>query len=96
MFLPEFSLIDFVEDLENPELPDKVIEEASQLLLGISLAQSTLDDLGSVLSPVPGEWTIAWYEYQDDQGDMIKKEVVESRLVSCFQSMLQLGEFQLM
>jgi len=94
--LTEFSLIDVVEEVSEVPLPRVVIAETAELLLGLQLDESGIDNLESILSPVPNEWTLAWYDYIGDPEDVMKKEVVEARLRSTFQSMLQLGEFQLM
>jgi len=96
ILLEEFSLISLVEDLNEPVLPRKVIAEVAELLLGLPLSESGIDNLESILSPVDNEWTLSWFDYTDNPTDEMKKEVVESRLRSTFRAMLQLGEFQLM
>lgn len=93
------DLIDFVGQLSTPELPNEMLEEASFLLLGTPLSQEAIERLKDIL--LSGQqsdyyWTSAWYSHTNDPSNEEYKLVVESRLKITFQSMLQLGEFQLM
>lgn len=94
--LPGFSLIDFAEELENPENPQALVEESSNLLLGLPLSEENKIGLEGILDPIGNQWVLEWNDYQADPSNEMKKTVVESRLKALFQAMLQMGEFQLM
>ncbi len=93
---PEFSLIDFVEGLDTPDDPSALVEEATDLLLGVALAADKKEGLVNILDPIGTQWGLEWNDYVADPDNEMKKSVVESRLRSLFQAMLQFGEFQLM
>ena len=93
------DLIAFISQLSTPELPKEMLEEASFLLLGTPLSLEAIERLKDIL--LSGQqsdyyWTAAWYSHTNDPSNEEYKLVVESRLKITFQSMLQLGEFQLM
>lgn len=96
VYLTEFSLIQFAEELTTPTEPNDLIVEAAQLLLGIEPSQEKIDELIPILDPIGEQWIIEWNDYQSDPENETKKQVVETRLQSLFQNLTQLGEFQLM
>ncbi|MFT7161876.1 MAG: hypothetical protein ACI9GZ_003063 [Bacteroidia bacterium] len=93
------DLIAFVSQFDNPELPRPMLEQAAQLLLGLPLSLEAIYNIKAVL--LTGQtadvyWTAAWNDYINDPSNDEFKLIVETRLKIAFQSMLQLGEFQLM
>lgn len=95
----KIDLIEFVKTLDNPEDPALLINEAVFLLLGFEITEQTKNELLSVL--LSGQqtnyyWTIAWNDYLNNPNSATKRSVVETRLKSTFQRILQLAEFQLM
>lgn len=93
------DLIAFISQFDNPELPGPMLEQASQLLLGLTLSPDAINNIKSVL--LTGQtadvyWTAAWNDYINEPTNDEFKLIVETRLKIAFQSMLQLGEFQLM
>ncbi|MFY0652350.1 MAG: DUF1800 domain-containing protein [Cyclobacteriaceae bacterium] len=93
------DLIAFVQQFEHPELAESLIADSVELLLGLQLSEEALGRLkATLISGFQNDsyWTEAWYEHINDPSDANKKLVVEYRLQITFQSMLQLGEFQLM
>jgi hypothetical protein len=93
------DLVTFVDQLDQPEDPNQLLGDLIDLLLGIPLGISEIEELKSIL--LSGEradfyWTNAWNDYKIDPGNMEFKLTVETRLKSMFQRLLQRGEFQLM
>lgn len=93
------DLLNFVSGFAQPEDPTSLLNDISELLLGMPLAANEIDELKTVL--LSGQladyyWTNAWYDYVNDPGNEESKLVVENRLKSMFQRLLQRGEFQLM
>lgn len=95
-FFPEFSLINLVEMLDSPDDPQLLAEEASRFFLGIPLTTEQLENLENILDPIGDQWPGEWSSFVNDPDNEMKRNVVESRLRSLFQTMLQLAEFQLM
>ena len=76
-----------------------MLEQAAHLLLGLPLSVEAIGNIKAVL--LTGQtadfyWTAAWNDYINDPTNDEFKLIVETRLKIAFQSMLQLGEFQLM
>ncbi len=93
------DLVRFLEHLENPEDPNKMLAESAELLLGIGLEKNVLDSIKSILlsgQETDAYWTTAWLELMQNPEDESYRMVVESRLKATFQHLLQLGEAQLM
>lgn len=93
------DLISFISQFDNPELPGPMLEQAAHLLLGLPLSVEAIGNIKAVL--LTGQtadfyWTAAWNDYINDPTNDEFKLIVETRLKIAFQSMLQLGEFQLM
>jgi uncharacterized protein (DUF1800 family) len=93
------DLIAFVSQFDNPELPGPMLEQAAQLLLGLPLSLEAINNIKAVL--LTGQtadvyWTAAWNDYINAPSNDEFKLIIETRLKITFQSMLQLGEFQLM
>ncbi len=93
------DLVAFVEELDHPEDPKLLLEDLIDLLLGMPLGASEIEELKTIL--LSGEradfyWTNAWNDFKDNPGNMEYKLTVETRLKSMFQRLLQRGEFQLM
>ncbi len=93
------DLIRFLDSLDNPFDPNAMLREAASLLLGMPLEDEAFHHLKSILltgQETDGYWTSAWGDLKNDPENMEYKLVVENRLKSTFQHMLQLGEAQLM
>ncbi|HAA16182.1 MAG TPA: hypothetical protein DCE41_32540 [Cytophagales bacterium] len=93
-----FDIMPFVEGLDSPEDPNALLAEATTLLLGLELDSSSMDQLKLVLlSGQQGDyiWTDAWNAYQADPSES-NRSVLDNRLKPTFQTILQLGEAQLM
>ena len=93
------NLLTFISDLDQPEDPSKLLNELSEMFLGMPLGVNEIDELKTIL--VSGQiedryWTNAWNDYVNDPGNEEYKLIVETRLKSLFQRLLQRGEFQLM
>jgi hypothetical protein len=84
---------------KNPGDPNSLIEEFSVLHLGIKLSEGQVQTVKSIL--LSGQtsdyyWTGAWDEYISKPNDEAVKEIVLNRLKPALQTLLQLGEAQLM
>jgi len=93
------DLVKFVEGFAQPEDPNQLLADLTQLLLGIQLAEEELIDLKTVLLSGQREdyyWTQAWYDYVNNPGSGNFRLTVDSRLKSLFQRLFQRGEFQLL
>jgi hypothetical protein len=93
------NLLTFISGLDQPEDPSKLLNELSEMFLGMPLGVNEIDELKTIL--VSGQiedryWTNAWNDYVNDPGNEEYKLIVETRLKSLFQRLLQRGEFQLM
>jgi hypothetical protein len=83
----------------NPGDPNALIEEFSVMHLGIKLSESQIQTIKSIL--LSGQtsdyyWTGAWDEYISKPNDDGVKEIVLNRLKPALQTILQMGEAQLM
>jgi hypothetical protein len=92
------DLLTFISTLDQPEDPNQLLVELSDLFLGIPLGTSEIDQLKTIL--LSGQradhyWTDAWRDYTDDPNNAEYRSIVESRLKSLFQRLFQRGEFQL-
>ncbi len=93
------DLTEFVKSLDNPSDPDLMIEEAVQLLTGVSLSEDTHAFLKKTLLSGQASdhyWTQAWNNFDYDPENEQYRQVVETRLKAMFQQLTQLAEFQLM
>ena len=93
------NLLTFVNTLDQPGDPTQLLTDLSAILLGTLLGANEIDELKTIL--LSGEradryWTNAWDDYANDPGNEEYKLIVETRLKSLFQRLLQRGEFQLM
>ena len=95
----ETDWIAFVSQFDEPEDPNQLIAEASQLMHGISLGEKSIQTLKSILLAGQQEdyhWTLAWNDHVTRPDDPTFKAVVENRLRATFQALMQQGEFHLM
>ncbi len=93
------NLLTFINGLDQPADPTQLLTELSEILLGMPLGVDELDELkSSLLSGQIADryWTNAWNDYINDPGNEEYKLIVETRVKSLFQRLLQRGEFQLM
>ncbi len=93
------DLLTYISSLDQPEDPTKLLNELSEILLGMALGVDEIDELKTVL--LSGQiadhyWTDAWNDYINNPGNEEYKLIVETRVKSLFQRLLQRGEFQLM
>ena len=90
--------IEYASQFDEPEDPNKLIDNLVALLLPqpISLAKKTL--LKSILlSGLPNDsyWTNAWFDYQNNPTDPMAFEVVNVRLTILHKYIMNLAEYQL-
>ncbi|MEQ9290584.1 MAG: DUF1800 domain-containing protein [Cyclobacteriaceae bacterium] len=93
------DLIGFIGQFTTPELPGPMLEEAAGLLLGLTLSDEAIGRLKAILlsgQSTDSYWTAAWYDHINDPTNEEYRLIIENRLKPTFQSMLQMGEFQLM
>ncbi|MFY0689095.1 MAG: DUF1800 domain-containing protein [Cyclobacteriaceae bacterium] len=94
------DLIEFLKELENPADPNLMINEANDFLMGHEISAEEKEYLKSSLllsgQNTDDYWTEAWYNHINNPNDTTAKGEVETRLMSMFKSMLQLGEVNLM
>lgn len=93
------DVLSHIKGFKNPNDPNALIAEFSRLHLGIQLSESQIDTVKSIL--LSGQtsdyyWTGAWDEYINKPNDEAVKEIVLNRLKPAIQTMLQMGEAQLM
>ncbi len=92
------DLISHVESLEKPGDPQELIDELIDLHLGHPISDTVKKRFMDILlsgQQNPSYWTTSWQEYQNDQGNEMKKMTVEVRLKVLFQHMMQLSEYHL-
>ncbi|MDP4680730.1 MAG: DUF1800 domain-containing protein [Cyclobacteriaceae bacterium] len=93
------DLIAFIESLNEPADPNKLLQEINSLLLGISISEQEMDFLKSILlsgQDTDSYWSEAWYAYLENPSDVEAKGTIQTRLETLFKSFLQLGEVHLM
>ena len=93
------DLIEFVKNLDDPSNPVSLLTESAMLTLGLELSEIELSNLKSVLltgQETDAYWTMAWDAYTNEPASIEYKSIVQTRLQSTFQRLLQLGEYQLM
>lgn len=93
------DLVAFIETLNEPTEPNKLLEEVNSLLLGVVISDQEKDFLKSILlsgQDTDSYWAEAWYAYTNDPTDEQAKGTVQTRLETMFKSLLQLGEVHLM
>lgn len=92
------NLLTFVGDLDQPDDPNQLLNDLSELFLGLPLGTNEIDELKTILLSGEREdryWTEAWNDHENDPGNEEYKLIVETRIKSLFQRLLQRGEFQL-
>ena len=95
----KLNVVSYTETLSNPADPVALVDEVIRLFYGIEVADEVKLQLKDIL--LSGQvndyyWTNAWNQYQADTGDPAALNVVQSRLQSFYQSILQLEEYQLL
>ena len=96
--LTNVDLIAYLKRLKHPDDPVKLIDEISELHLGIPLGAEVKARMLAILlsgQQTNSYWTNAWYDHLDDPTNAMKKEIVSSRLKVMFQFFFQRSEFQL-
>lgn len=96
--VPKFNLLEFLKSLDNPDDPNKLIEEIEELNLGMKLSDTVRTSLKSVLLSGLDEdfyWTNAWNNFIADESNDEAKNIVYSRARNFCHRLFQLAEFQL-
>ncbi len=93
------DFLHFVSTLDQPEDPNKLIDEVSLLFLGYPMSDREKEDYKDIL--LSGQqsdyyWTNAWNNYIADPNDQVARQVVFTRLQSFFQLLFHLAEFHMM
>lgn len=96
-FIP-VNLAECIKSLNQPENPNTLIQEFSDLFYGIDITQEIKEELKLVL--LSGQtsdyyWTNAWNEFLEDESNEENRNIVENRLRVLVRAMLQYAEFQL-
>lgn len=92
------DLIAFIQLLDEPEDANKMLCESSLLLHGIKISDEGIASLKAILLSGQSDdlyWTNAWSQLMSDPDNIEYRMVVENRLKSTFQHLLQLGETHL-
>lgn len=92
------NTLDLVSTLDDPYDPNNMLQELSDLFLGIELSDTGFSTLKSILLDGQAEdyyWTDAWTAYINNPGNEEFKAVAENRLKPTFQWLFQTAEFQL-
>lgn len=92
------DLISFLEGLNDPGVADKMLEESTQLLLGIPATEDMIITLKEILlsgQSTDNYWTYAWNDYRNEPSNTEYIQILENRLKPTFQYILQLAEQQL-
>ncbi|MEO1258905.1 MAG: DUF1800 domain-containing protein [Bacteroidota bacterium] len=98
-FQVKLDVVRYTETLADPADPEGLVDEVIRLFYGIEVADVVKDQLKSILLSGQANdyyWTDAWYEYQNAPGDPTAYNVVQTRLQTFYQSILQLEEYQLL
>lgn len=97
--LLNIPLLDFFEGFEDPGDPNKLIDEAIELLFGYDqIEDEAKDRLKTILlsgHPTDAYWEGAWADYTADRANPTLQAIVFTRLQRLLQVMLQMAEFQL-
>lgn len=96
--LMNVDVLKFTNLMDNPGDPNALLQEFSELLLGMELGPSSFIHFKAIL--LSGQtsdfyWTDAWLNYLSDPQNESFKMIVENRLKWTLQGFLQLAEFQL-
>lgn len=92
------DLIGFLKVLDNPSDPNLMLKEASKLIHGIEPSDKSFAKLKALLlsgQQTDSYWTSAWNQLMESPDNSEYRMVVESRLKSTFQQLLQFGEAHL-
>lgn len=93
------DLIAFLDTLDNPDDADLMLKECSLLFHGIMATDEVISNLKKILlsgQQTENYWRVAWNTMKNNPGNEEYRLVVENRLKSTFQALLQMGEAQLM
>ena len=88
----------YTASLPDPGDPGQLVEDLVNIHLPQGLPLETKTDLKNILlsgQATDSYWTNAWFDYVNDPGDDMKKEIVRSRLQFLYLSFFQLPEYQL-
>ncbi len=95
----KFDFPHFLRQFQNPDNPDKLIEDCTKLLCAVEISQTDTRNLKSILlsgQQADHYWTDAWNEYVINSADMMTKSVIETRLQSFFLKLFKMPEYQMM
>lgn len=95
----QLNPLPIVEHLDNPFLPDALIDELVELLFAIPVSDSAKQYMKSsyLLSgqSTDNYWTEAWADYVDNPDNAVYADAVSNRLRGLFNYMLLQAEYQL-
>jgi hypothetical protein len=87
-----------VSSLSNPANPNLLISDAVSHLYAIDLTAEVIQFLKSILlsgQSTDSYWTDAWTSYKANPTNVVARNAVANRLVSMFNYLLNLPEYQL-
>ncbi len=92
------DVLAFAQRLEDPQDPNRLIDQIVTLCFGLPITQESKDSLKEILlsgQATDDYWTNAWYEWEGDPDNEMNRSLVENRLKSLLQVMLQSAEYYL-
>ncbi len=93
------DLVAFTDSLDNPEDPNKLVDQFVLLFFGHDVNQNVKNRFKNILISGQSEdyyWTNAWLEHKADPSNDFLRKTVEDRLKWTMQRVLQLAEGHLM
>ena len=94
-----FDFVHFVHQLQNPDNPDKLIEDCMKLLCAVEISHTDKIKLKSLLlsSQITEKyWEDAWRKYEANPENAEFRSVVEIRLRVFFGKIISMPEYQMM
>ncbi len=89
----------FAASMPDPGNPNALISDAVKYLLTLPLSQASRDQLKTDIllsgQSTDAYWTTAWTTYISNPANLANAAIVKTRLVSLFQYLMRLAEYQL-
>lgn len=87
----------FADKLDNPDNPDKLIDETVEFLLPFKITQKQHDYLKqALLADLPDyTWGEAWQDWENDTENELKKLIIQIKLLKFIKALLSMAEYQL-
>jgi len=92
------DVLTYVSSLSNPANPNLLVSDAVSHLYAIDLTAEVIQFLKSILlsgQSTDSYWTDAWTSYKANPTNVVARNAVANRLVSMFNYLLNLPEYQL-